>query len=131
MRSIPTNIGFTARGGKYNMGAFFGYIQDMAANSVGGDEPGLAEMEQFTAALKDIGLDVVAYDMEMSAVWNPNDGATTSHLSVSAEELGDWRQAFDGELPDFEEVKTLLPGGRPAKNSGDISASQGVTRAGG
>lgn len=107
---IPTDIRITARGGEYNLGAFFAYIGDMAA--AGGAESDAAGLEQFDemkAAFSETGLDVISYDMEMSGSWYPENGETQSKIEFVGKELGDWRQSFEGRLPNFEEVETILP----------------------
>ncbi|MEZ5892537.1 MAG: hypothetical protein R3C58_05250 [Parvularculaceae bacterium] len=105
---VPTEIRTTATGGKYNMAALFDYVQESAAGA-GGDSAELAQFEQLTAMLKEIGLDAIAYDGDMAVTWSPNDGATSSQINLSADNIGEWLQSADGALPDFAAVEQWIP----------------------
>ncbi len=106
---IPTDVRFSADGGRYNMGGLFAYVEEMARAGGGESAAGAEQMAQFAAALKETGLDVVPFEFEMTGTWDPQNGATASRLTIESETMGDWRQSFDGALPDFEGVKAMLP----------------------
>ncbi len=104
---IPTDIRMTARGGRYNLSALFEYMEEAYLQGGGGDSP--EEMEKVTAAFEKTGLDVISYDFDAAATWAHDTGAATSKMDIVADDLGDWRQSFEGTLPDFEGVKTMIP----------------------
>lgn len=118
---VPTEIEFAARGVKYDLGALFTFSGDMAAASSPESGADLEQLEQLVAALEETGLDVVSYDMEMQGRWRPENGETTSFIELTGEEVGDWRQSFEGTLPDFEVVETMAATGEESFDWGGVS----------